>query len=376
MRHSLIPTDNRALATRLQRQLMGFTSYLMFVVPLAYAVAQGWLRMGYAGVACCLAFAVVVNVGFFLLIRTRYSERFPDPSMVFAQVAAAGLFALLIGYFLDARAMVITLMLFFTAFFFGVFSFSTRKYLALTAAATAGYVSMLLLKYGPSERSDGAFHLELLQLLILVMVLLWMSLLGGYIAGLRSSLAHKKDALAAALTRLKELASRDELTGLHNRRHLMEILEQQQERAQRHAEPFALCIIDLDHFKRVNDTHGHGVGDEALRGFSERIRGHMRRMDIVGRTEADSTFGRYGGEEFLLLLPYAAGAGALACVERLRTAMRASPVPTSAGALPMSFSAGVAQYRPGESIAELLNRADEALYRAKSAGRDRVESAD
>ena len=135
MRHVLFPTDNRALATRLKRQLMGFTSYLMFVVPLGYAVTQGWLRMGYAGVAYCLAFAVVVNAGFFLLIRTRYSQRFADPSMMFAQVAMAGLLALLIGYFLDARAMVITLMLFFAAFFFGVFSFSTRKYLALTAAA-------------------------------------------------------------------------------------------------------------------------------------------------------------------------------------------------------------------------------------------------
>ncbi|HTD29586.1 MAG TPA: GGDEF domain-containing protein, partial [Xanthomonadaceae bacterium] len=100
------------------------------------------------------------------------------------------------------------------------------------------------------------------------------------------------------------------------------------------------------------------------------------RMDVIGRGEIDSTFGRYGGEEFLLLLPYAEGPGARACVERLRSAMHAEPFPTTAGPLAVTFSAGVAHYRNGESIAEVINRADEALYRAKSSGRDCVECAD
>jgi diguanylate cyclase (GGDEF)-like protein len=246
----------------------------------------------------------------------------------------------------------------------------------MTLAAALGYGVMLLLKYDAVQRDGAAFHLELLHFLMLMMVLLWMSLLGGYLAGLRSSLAKKKDALAVALARLKELASRDELTGLHNRRHLMEMLEAQQERSRRYGEPFSLCILDLDLFKRINDGHGHGVGDEVLRGFSERIRAHLRRMDVLGRGELDSTFARYGGEEFLLLLPYAAGAGACACVERLRSAMHESLFVTSAGAMAVTFSAGVAQYRKDESLAEVINRADEALYRAKSAGRDRVECAD
>jgi diguanylate cyclase (GGDEF)-like protein len=267
-------------------------------------------------------------------------------------------------------------MLFFTAFFFGMFSFTIRQYLAMTGMAAVGYAIMLLLKYDATQRGSEAFHLELLHFIILMMVLLWMSLLGGYLAGLRSSIAKKKDALAVALARLKELASRDELTGLHNRRHLMDVLEQQQERALRYDEPFALCILDLDLFKRINDTHGHNVGDEVLRGFSERVRSHMRRMDVISRGESESTFGRYGGEEFLLLLPYAAGPGARTCVERLRLAMHAHPFATSAGQLEVTFSAGVAQFEKGESIEELIRRADDALYRAKSAGRDCVECSD
>ena len=375
MAYSLIPTDDHVLATRVKRQLMGFMSYLMFLVPLVYSVHNHWVEFGYAGLAWFLAAAVVINLVFLVLIRSGYSRRFADPSLMVLQVGVAGMLSLIMGYYVD-QARVVTLMLFFTAFFFGVFSFSRKQYLILTVAAALGYALMLLLKYDVAQRSSEGFRLELLNLMVLILVLLWLSLLGSYIAMLRASLAHKKDALAVALARLKELASRDELTGLHNRRHLMETLEQQKERADHYTEPFALCMLDLDHFKRINDTHGHGVGDEALRGFSERIRGHMRRMDIIGRGEIDSTFGRYGGEEFLLVLPYAADASALTCVERLRAAVQAHPFQSSAGALPITFSAGVAQYRAGESVTDLLNRADEALYRAKAGGRDRVEIAD
>ena len=372
MAFSLIPTHDHALATRVKRQLMAVMSYVMFLVPLAYSVQQGWLRFGYAGLALFAVVAVAINVAFFVAIRSGFTQRYADPSVMVLQVGAAGLLALVMGYYVDG-AMVIVLMLFFTSFFFGIFSFSRREYLTLTAAVALGYAVLLLAKYSLLQRTGEAFRLELLHFVILMMVLLWMSLLGSYIAMLRTSLTQKKDALAAALARLKELASHDELTGLYNRRHLMDTLAQQQERAERYREPFALCILDLDYFKQINDTHGHGVGDEALRGFAERVRAHLRRMDMVGRGPVDSTFGRYGGEEFLLLLPYAEASSAQVCVERLRNAVAANPFQTSAGALRITFSAGIAHHRSGESITDMLNRADEALYRAKIAGRNRVE---
>lgn len=375
MPYSLIPRDDRTLATRVKRQLMGSMSYAMFLVPLVYAVEHGWIRFGYEGLAWFVAAALTINLAFYLAIRCRLTARLADPNVVMAQVAAAGLMSLVVAYY-GEEGTIIALALFFTSFFFGVFSFSLRQYLALTAAAAVAYALMLTLKYGVAERGSEAYRLELLHFMILVLVLLWMSLLGSYVASLRTVLAQKKDALATALARLQELASRDELTGLHNRRHLMEMLEQQQDRATRHREPFSLCILDLDHFKRINDTHGHSVGDEALREFGERVRMHLRRMDTVGRTDAESTFGRYGGEEFLLLLPYAEVSGARTCLERLRAIMVAQGFATSAGPLAVTFSAGVAHYRDGESIDALLNRADAALYRAKSAGRDRIEIAD
>jgi diguanylate cyclase (GGDEF)-like protein len=360
---------DKALRTRLQRQGMGFLSYLMLLLPILYSVHQGWLHVGWGGLALIIVVGLAANGAFHLLIRHRVGTGSTDPSFLAAQVAVASALTLAMAYFLDEQARSLTLVGLFTAFFFGVFRFNRRAYLVLSSVVVAGYVGMLALRYPVGERASENFQLALLNLIILVIMLVWMSLLGSYVSGLR-------ERLARAHTRLKELASRDELTGLYNRRHLMDTLDQQQERSKRYGEPFALCIIDLDHFKDVNDLHGHNVGDEVLRGFAERMRAQLRKMDIIGRGNADNTFGRYGGEEFLLLLPYAAGSSPAICLSRLRTAIDAAPFVTSAGEIRLTFSAGFAQHRPGEDSAALIARADSALYHAKSAGRDRSESGD
>jgi diguanylate cyclase (GGDEF)-like protein len=351
---------------------MGFLSYMMFLVPLAWSVEEGWVRFGWGGLAVFTTIAVAINLGFQVAIRSGFSRRLADPSLVQPQIIAAASLALVVSYYAE-EARIVTLLLFFTAFFFGVFSLSTRRYLVLSAAAVAGYAAMLWFKLRSMPHDPVTIRVELLYLLMLAMTLVWMSFLGGYVANLRSALARRRNDLTAALARVQELASHDELTGMYNRRHLMEILEQQRERAQRHGEGLAVCIIDLDHFKRVNDAHGHLAGDDALRSFAARMRQHLRRMDTVGRAQPESSFGRYGGEEFLLLLPYTGSAGAVNCVERLRAAMRERPLDTCAGPLPMTFSAGIAEYRTGETVTSVLARADAALYRAKANGRDRVE---
>lgn len=369
------PKGDPALTVRVKRQVMTFVSYMMLVPLLAFSVSQNWLRLGYIGLLLVVVVAVVVNVGFYLAIRFGYTARFADRSLILPQIAIACLLVLVLSYY-AYEARVITLMLFFAAFFFGIFSCSTRRYLLMTAWLSAGYAVMLWLKYDSAARATEAFSVELLHFLVLVVILLWMSLLGGYVFRLRANLASKRDALTAALAKLQELASHDELTGLFNRRHLMATMEQQHERARRHGEDFSICILDLDNFKQLNDSYGHQAGDDVLRGFSSRMRKHMRRMDAAGRNQVDSTFGRYGGEEFLLLLPYAGEAAATRCVDRLREAIQGKAFDTNVGPVDMTFSAGIAEFRPGESIMQMLQRADTALYRAKTAGRNRVEAAE
>jgi diguanylate cyclase (GGDEF)-like protein len=167
---------------------------------------------------------------------------------------------------------------------------------------------------------------------------------------------------------LYELASIDALTGLYNRRKFRELLEQSLLKTIESDEPLALVFIDLDHFKRINDTHGHQTGDEVLRGVAELVLGRLREGDAGGRL---------GGEEFAVFLPGTTLALALEWAEGLRAAIAAARHRIDALELAVTASLGVADWRPERPTSvELMRAADEQLYAAKAAGRDRVASGD
>lgn len=171
----------------------------------------------------------------------------------------------------------------------------------------------------------------------------------------------------ATRTRLEDLANTDALTGLLSRRRWFELAEVELSRQRRHRRPFALMIADLDHFKRVNDLHGHQAGDGVLRHFALILHRHRRQSDLVGRL---------GGEEFGLLLPETGLEAATEVAERIVQACREAEAPTLAGPLPFTCSIGVTAAGPDDqSLDVALVRADDALYLAKQAGRDRVETA-
>ncbi|WP_372972354.1 diguanylate cyclase [Marinobacter sp.] len=166
--------------------------------------------------------------------------------------------------------------------------------------------------------------------------------------------------------RLSELATLDPLTGQFNRRETERILQEELVRAERYGRQLAVLWVDLDHFKRVNDSWGHAIGDKVLRTVSLRLADSVRTVD---------TLGRFGGEEFLVVLPEMSVAEACDTAERLRRRVASEPVPVAAEqSLEMTVSIGVAVYPDhGESADELCNRADKAMYLAKSLGRNRTE---
>ncbi|MBN1242248.1 MAG: diguanylate cyclase [Spirochaetales bacterium] len=167
------------------------------------------------------------------------------------------------------------------------------------------------------------------------------------------------------LAKLRELASTDELTGIDNRRRFFENARHESIRASRKGTSLAAIIIDLDHFKAVNDRFGHAAGDAVLRESAKRLAEGLRGSDF---------FCRWGGEEFAALLPDTGLEGALALAERLRATLELEPVQCLAGPVRVTASFGVAAGVPLSSgwLDQLLGRADEALYRAKEAGRNRV----
>lgn len=163
---------------------------------------------------------------------------------------------------------------------------------------------------------------------------------------------------------LARLAVTDGLTGLFNRVKLDTELEQEFARTRRYATPFSVLLLDVDHFKRINDTHGHQAGDRVLIALAAILRQCARATDKVGR---------WGGEEFLLICPQTELAGARRLAEHQRTTIAAHAFP-GIGHCGASF--GVTQYQDGDTVSTLIARADAALYRAKAGGRNRVEVAE
>lgn len=184
---------------------------------------------------------------------------------------------------------------------------------------------------------------------------------------LETVVAERTRDLVAANSRLDILAGTDPLTGLLNRRRFLELAELEQQRATRHRRPLSLLLLDLDHFKKVNDTHGHRMGDAVLRTAAGLIHSCRRVTDLAAR---------FGGEEMVLLLPETDANGAMEVAERLRRSLASTATSLDGVDLRVTASIGVAGWQgPGESLDMLLHRADTALYAAKAAGRDRVMAA-
>lgn len=188
------------------------------------------------------------------------------------------------------------------------------------------------------------------------------------LAELNAALQRQVQANEALQAQLREQALRDPLTGLHNRRFLFEAAQGLIEAARRDGQPLAVAVCDIDHFKRLNDEHGHAVGDAVLQRFAELMRHTLRKADVLCR---------HGGEEFVALLPGTDAAGAQALLQRLLHVLQQPAAGSDGRPLPASsFSAGVARLGDDcSTLAQLLSAADAALYAAKHRGRARIELA-
>jgi diguanylate cyclase (GGDEF)-like protein len=168
------------------------------------------------------------------------------------------------------------------------------------------------------------------------------------------------------LAEVQRLADSDPLTGLANRRRFAEALHLESRRSTRKGTPFGVLLLDVDHFKQVNDRHGHPAGDAVLKALASRVQGQLRDTDLLAR---------HGGEEFVVLLPETDLPQTLRVAERVRRAVAGTPMPAGAQAIPVTVSLGAAVHPggAGATAEALLAMADQALYRAKAGGRDRVE---
>ena len=180
-------------------------------------------------------------------------------------------------------------------------------------------------------------------------------------------LLDKNEELSSALLKIRELATRDELTGAYNRRHLLEFIHQQKAMADRRDYRFTVCYVDLDFFKRVNDRFGHSAGDHVLRSFAEIAMKILREVDCVARI---------GGEEFVLVLGGTPKHEAVVAIRRIAENLRSLQVSNIEPQYRITASIGLTEYKPGEGIEQTMDRADKALYDAKRTGRNKIVMAD
>jgi GGDEF domain-containing protein len=267
----------------------------------------------------------------------------------------------------------------------------------LMLAAGGASVLTPLLRQATLPADPGALLAALLPSLVLGVLCTVMFLAARALARAREELTARNAELQAGIERIARRAERDQLTNSYNRQSILELVGRERARADRSGESLCLCLLDIDHFKDMNDRFGHQAGDRILAAFARRVRGALRTMDVLnsGGLPAEiagglggspagggaddrvgpagrSAFGRVGGEEFIVLLPDTSLRGALRCAERVRKAVVRRPFD---GLHQVTVSIGIAEYRPGETVSSLIGRADQALYAAKHAGRNRVHCA-
>jgi len=251
----------------------------------------------------------------------------------------------------------------FLIFAFGTLRMTSAQAMLTWALATCALAAVFLASDLPIGMPVATRLQRTASMLCFVLVIGQCAFLGLFGATLRKILYRRSVELKAAYQRIEELAELDELTGSYNRRCIMRLLDTEIEKSRQADAPCAIALIDLDWFKRINDAHGHPVGDEVLRTFA---------ITIFANIRPDDRFGRYGGEEFLLLLPGTAGEAASRMLDRLRGIIAELDWSAFSPGMRVTISAGVVTLRTNDTADTFLARADSALYSAKAQGRNRI----
>jgi len=326
-----------------------FALYLLGMMPFIPAILY----------ACS---SIVLNATFYVMIRSGFNERFEDPSLTVWQLVCSLFPSVFVMYFItDAQARTVFLLLATGTMVFGMFSLRRQAIRNVGWTILATYLALLLsLQIGAPERIN--WQVEAVVIFAYASVIYLVSYLGGKLVNMRSR-------LKAQNKQLERMASLDPLTDLPNRRSLMQTFERvthNTDRRNQDNESLSIGMLDIDNFKQINDSFGHDIGDAVLIKLSAKLRRTLRQEDFIGR---------FGGEEFLVILPETGLDAAEATGQRLCQAANEAFIEELPVNYPLSVSIGVTEYKQGEKLEETIQRADRALYEAKASGRNRVIAA-
>ncbi len=354
----LVLGSEKPRSLRVQATLTAAAVYAFTLLLQAHSV---WSGLADPTAAAWLSAFIVTGVcTHYIAIRSGFSRRFSDPGLTMPQMVFA-MISLAVAYRIDGHIRGTLLMVAALVLVFGAFTLTPRRCRQLGWIAVAPLACAMV---SGALQNPTRFEptIEVINFLFAAVVLPTIAMLAGQLSGMRLAQQKQKRELQGAVRRLHEVATHDDLTGLVNRRHVQDWIAHEVARGQRTGAELVLALIDLDHFKRVNDTLGHARGDEVLRTFAREARMVLREVDVLAR---------WGGEEFLLVMPETSIGDALRALERLRAHMTLASVWSDCPVARVTFSAGVTVLGRGQPFEYALQRADLKLYEAKQAGRDR-----
>lgn len=338
-------------ALRLKRFLIASSTYALGLLIMALCSALGLIAIDQV-LLIGLVF-LVVNVALFTMFRSGLNLRFADPSLTRLQVLVGVTMVALI-LVLGARIHFLAVPFYSVVFVFAMLQLKPRELVGVEIYVLVTYALAIAIR---RWRFAGLLdpHNEAIEVVLVVFCSAWYAMAAGYIGNLRARLRE-------SVKTIEQLAIRDALTDTWNRRHIDALLSAELQRKMRTGGALCACLVDLDHFKSINDRFGHLVGDAVLRRVAQTLKAELRFIDQLGR---------FGGEEFLIVLPGASLDDAEACAERLlrsvaSLALLADPDDR------VTVSIGVAECEGAEEYEPFLARVDAALYQAKRAGRNRV----
>ncbi|MDB5797543.1 MAG: putative diguanylate cyclase [Paucimonas sp.] len=346
---------------RLLRTFWAATDYLLFVTLIFGFALIGSTSMEHAWRFLWVALAL--NTVFVLAIASGLTLKLADPALTLIQICTACTWILSTNAVQPALGH-LGIVVMFVPLSYACLLFEPRVYIRIMV-----YVSLLVVPLfvivGAAEVRFAVHTLpeQALSALTVIISVGRFLTANAAVSRLRADLKSRNDELIDVSEKLANLASRDELTGLRNRREFMRILQQEADRSARGQPGVCVSILDIDYFKQVNDVHGHPVGDAVL---------HQVAVLLDSARRATDTVARYGGEEFTLLLPGTNLSTAELALERVRSHVAQHDWSGVAPGLKVTVSAGIADWKPDSTLASLLSRADAALYEAKKEGRNCV----
>ncbi len=358
---NIVNTVDKEQMLRVQRGMYVLLGAFLYTITCLMIWGNGYLHV--SGGTFFVLFSVIWlgYLSYFLIIKTGINKRFQDPDMSML-IVIWSVSSIMVTVYLTTEIRALLLMFNLLVLVFAAFYLNKQQYIIVTLYGIVFYIGIILyLK---------TFHPKFIIIKEEVAVLMGYIFLATALALicykmsiLRKRLYQKNKKLAEVIRYVGTLSMTDELTKIKNRRYILDILHHQALLAERGQYYFSVCMLDIDHFKLVNDAHGHLIGDEVLKSLCKKVLETLREIDY---------FARIGGEEFLVVLPLLDQENAVKTADRIRAQIENANFNDIVSGLRITISIGIVVYESPEKIETTLARVDAALYTAKRAGRNRV----